>query len=105
MKILVVEDNEPVLDVIVDALLTMGHEPIGVMTGAAAHLALTQRPDLILLDLVLPDADGNVLRDEFVQAGQRVILMSGYAMLDEPFLHKPFGFAELKAAISVALEA
>ncbi len=57
-KILIVEDNADLLTVL-QLLLKDSYEPILAMKGRqAVDIAAAERPDLILLDIVLPDMDG-----------------------------------------------
>lgn len=61
-KIMVVEDNDMLLGVLQRALLRAGYEVIAAANGAEMRrLVLTERPDLIVLDIALPDADGRDL--------------------------------------------
>jgi two-component system, OmpR family, response regulator ResD len=58
-RILVVEDDPTVAEVVVDYLSNAGLEPRHVMDGLTAlETAATWRPDLVILDLMLPGADG-----------------------------------------------
>lgn len=58
-KILVVEDEEKVLSFICNILRYADYDVISASNGATAlKLALTQKPDLVVLDIVLPDMSG-----------------------------------------------
>tara|TARA_B100000315_G_C14538853_1_gene569808 strand:- start:337 stop:816 length:480 start_codon:yes stop_codon:yes gene_type:complete len=58
-KILVVEDDTDIRDLIVDILLDMGSEVIEAGEGGTGlHRAVTECPDIILLDLWMPVMDG-----------------------------------------------
>ena len=58
-RILVVEDDPTVAEVVVDYLRNAGLEPRHVMDGLTAlKTAATWWPDLVILDLMLPGADG-----------------------------------------------
>ena len=58
-KLLVVEDNETILEIETTILKLSGYDVKGVTNGMAALRALTEfKPDLVLLDIVLPDIDG-----------------------------------------------
>ena len=58
-KLLVVEDNETILEIETTLLKSLGFDVKGVPNGKAALRALTEfKPDLVLLDIVLPDIDG-----------------------------------------------
>ncbi len=59
MKILVVEDTQSNLQLICEIVSQQGHIPIPCQDGAAAlELFKAERPDLVLLDVMLPDLDG-----------------------------------------------
>ena len=58
-KLLVVEDNETILELETTLLKSLGYDVKGVINGLSALKALTEyKPDLVLLDIVLPDIDG-----------------------------------------------
>ncbi len=57
--ILIVEDNEKNMKLVRDILRHNGHETIEAPTGGeGVQLASERRPDLILMDIQLPDIDG-----------------------------------------------
>jgi two-component system cell cycle response regulator DivK len=58
-QILVVEDNEKSMKLFRDVLLVMGYRPLEATTGRqAVELATEHAPDLVLMDIQLPDIDG-----------------------------------------------
>ena len=58
-KILIVDDEKDVLDVLEKRLSHAGYEVIKAENGKdALAMAKSQRPDLILLDIVMPEIDG-----------------------------------------------
>jgi two-component system cell cycle response regulator DivK len=58
-QILVVEDNEKSMKLFRDVLLVMGYRPLEATTGRqAVELAAEHAPDLVLMDIQLPDIDG-----------------------------------------------
>jgi two-component system, cell cycle response regulator DivK len=63
-QILVVEDNEMNMKLFRDVLLVMGYRALEASTGGeAVDLAVEHTPDLVLMDIQLPDVDGvDVLR-------------------------------------------
>jgi DNA-binding response OmpR family regulator len=104
-KILVVEDEEDLLKLQSILLTIRGYEVEGVMDGQAALEAVaTMKPDLIMLDIMLPKIDGfEVCRQVKANEGTQhipVILLTGkkdkeaFAMGEEAgadwFLTKPF---------------
>ena len=63
-RILVVEDNELNMKLFRDILVATGYRALEARTGGeAVHLAVEHAPDLVLMDIQLPDVDGvDVLR-------------------------------------------
>ena len=58
-RILVVEDNELNMKLLRDVLFATGYRTLEATTGEeAVELAATQAPDLVLMDIQLPDIDG-----------------------------------------------
>jgi DNA-binding response OmpR family regulator len=111
MRVLVVEDDASVADGIVDGLTQANLESLRVGTGAAALAALaTYLPDLVLLDLGLPDMDGTeVCRGIRAQGQTPIIVVSArddeidrvvaLEMGADDYVVKPFGMRELVARI------
>ena len=57
--ILIVDDEQPIVDILVHNLEKEGYKTIEANDGiTAVNMALEQRPDLILLDIMLPKMDG-----------------------------------------------
>jgi two-component system KDP operon response regulator KdpE len=113
--LLIVEDEASLRRFLVPILSTHGYQ---VLTAATASegtaMARSHNPDLILLDLGLPDGDGlTVLRELRGWSRRPVIIISARSQerekvraLDQgadDYLTKPFGAAELLARIRVAL--
>lgn len=58
-RVLVVEDNRDNLDLMTFLLEALGHDPIGAMSGMrAVEIADEARPDVVLLDIQMPEMDG-----------------------------------------------
>ena len=115
VPVLVVDDDPQMLRRVRDALAGAGYAPI--VTGApeqVAALIRTRRPQLVLLDLVLPDADGvELIRTVPELSDLPVIFISAYGR-DETvvraleagaadYIVKPFSDAELTARVRAAL--
>ena len=110
-KILVVEDDAPVRHLITVSLSAEDYAVIAAGTAAeAVNLAATQNPDMILLDLGLPDADGvEVIRKIRLWTETPIIVISArdedtdkIEALDagaDDYLTKPFSVAELLARL------
>jgi two-component system cell cycle response regulator DivK len=57
--VLIVEDNEKNMKLVRDILRHQGHATLEAVTGTeGVRLALAERPDLVLMDIQLPDIDG-----------------------------------------------
>jgi two-component system KDP operon response regulator KdpE len=114
-RILVVDDEPQIHRFLSPALAAAGYEPLRAETGAEAlRSAASQAPDLVLLDLGLPDMDGHeVLRRLREFSKMPVIILSArdreaekIAALDhgaDDYVEKPFGLGELMARIRTAL--
>jgi len=86
--ILIVEDNEKNMKLVRDILRHNGHATIEALTGeAGVALALSKRPDLVLMDIQLPDIDGiealRRIRAERVLDAVPVIAVSASVMPDD----------------------
>jgi two-component system cell cycle response regulator DivK len=84
-QILVVEDNDKNMKLFRDVLLATGYRPLEATTGGEAiDLAITQSPDLVLMDIQLPDVDGiqalQRLRADVRTAGIPVLAVTALAM-------------------------
>lgn len=113
-RILAVDDDRTILRVVKRALEASGYDVEAVESGRRAReSAAAFRPDVILLDLVLPDADGIELTRELAHGNASVIVLSALGddrkkveALDagaDDYLTKPFSVDELEARIRVAL--
>ena len=79
-KILVADDAPAVLDVLHDVLAMAGHEVIRAETGIEALRKFQDsRPELVVLDVMMPDMDGLVVLDSIRQVDGKipVILITG----------------------------
>jgi two-component system cell cycle response regulator DivK len=86
--ILIVEDNEKNLKLVRDVLQFKGYKTIEAMTGTeGVRLAREKHPDLVLMDIQLPDIDGIAalaqLRSDASTAKTPVIAVSASVMPDE----------------------
>lgn len=114
-RILIVDDERQIRRLLKVALTGHGYEVLEAAGGQEGlQLAVAQRPDLIILDLGLPDTDGlEVLRQLREWSAVPVIILSvreqesdKIAALDsgaDDYVTKPFGMGELLARIRVAL--
>jgi DNA-binding NtrC family response regulator len=116
-NILVVDDELGIRDLLSEILNDEGHAVELAENAAQARQARAQyRPDLVLLDIWMPDTDGVTLLKEWVSTGQLtmpVIMMSGHATVETAaeatrigafdFLEKPITMQKLLKAVEKGL--
>ena len=115
-RILVVDDEPNIVDVITMALRFQGFEVESAGTGAAALSAVSAfRPDLIVLDVMLPDMEGfDVARRLGAQRARVPIIfltardatddkIRGLTLGGDDYMTKPFSLEELVARIGTVL--
>ncbi len=116
VKLLVVDDEPAIRRLLVTGLSTQGYEVLSAATGAEAlRIAAGQAPDLIILDLGLPDIAGRDLLQRWRAEGLACPVVILSSRTDEPgivealdagaddYITKPFGMNELIARIRLAL--
>jgi two-component system KDP operon response regulator KdpE len=115
LKVLVVDDEPPIRKLLRLGLSTQGYEILDAPSGRVALELVAQKPDLIILDLGLPDIDGLELlrRMRHANDGVPIVVLSSrgeeaakVAALDlgaDDYVTKPFGMDELLARIRAAL--
>jgi two-component system KDP operon response regulator KdpE len=114
-RILVVDDEPQIQRFLKPSLTAAGYEVVEAGTGAEALKAVaTQAPDLVILDLGLPDMDGKeVIASLRGWSDIPIVILSArdresekIAALDlgaDDYVEKPFGIGELTARIRTAL--
>lgn len=114
MKILIIEDDEMIADILSRGLHRAGYPCECVYDGAeAAGLLDENRYDLILLDIMLPGADGYELMEYIKDFGIPVIFITaktrledkvkGFQLGADDYITKPFELAELTARVEAVL--
>ncbi|MBQ9277666.1 MAG: response regulator transcription factor [Lachnospiraceae bacterium] len=114
LKILIVEDEKPISDLIVMNLTRAGYKCTALYDGeSAADMLETNNFDLILLDIMLPKINGYELMEYIRPMNIPVIFITAKASLDdrikgltsgaEDYLVKPFEIVELLARINIVL--
>lgn len=114
MRILIVEDDEMIADIISRGLNKKGYQCECVYDGdEAAGLLEKNRYDLILLDIMLPGADGYELMEYIRDFGIPVIFITartrledkvkGFKLGADDYITKPFELAELAARVEAVL--
>ena len=116
--ILVVDDEHGIRDLLWEVLNDEGHAVTLAENAAQARAArAAEAPDLVLLDIWMPDMDGVTLLKEWAAGGlltMPVIMMSGHATIDTAveatkigalaFLEKPVTLQKLLSAVEDALK-
>lgn len=116
-QILIVDDEVGIRELLSEILADEGHQVLlAESAGAARELRERQRPDLVLLDIWMPDTDGITLLKEWAATGQLtmpVVMMSGHGTIETAveatrigaldFLEKPIALQRLLATVKRAL--
>lgn len=115
LKVLVVDDEPPIRKLLRMGLSTQGYEILEASNGKASLELLAQNPDLVILDLGLPDMQGLELlrmmraRNEAVpivvlsSRGDEVGKVQALDLGADDYITKPFGMDELLARMRAAL--
>jgi len=111
-RILIIEDEQNIVDILAFNLQRDGYETLEAMDGATGlELALEKDPDLILLDLMLPRMDGFEVCRRLREAGRTtpVIMLTareeetdkvlGLELGADDYITKPFSMRELLARV------
>jgi len=116
--ILIVEDNAKNMKLVRDLLQHEGHRTLEADTGEVGlALALQERPDLVLMDIQLPDIDGTTvlarIREDKTLDAMPVLAVSASVMPDQQqrvvgsgfdgFIAKPISIKPFLAAVRRAL--
>lgn len=116
-QILVVDDEAGIRELLSEILRDEGHQVRLAENAAEARQLRTRlRPDLVLLDIWMPDTDGITLLKEWATTGQLtmpVVMMSGHGTIDTAveatrigayaFLEKPIALQKLLSTVGTAL--
>ncbi|MBX9863267.1 MAG: response regulator [Hyphomicrobium sp.] len=114
-RVLIVDDEPQILRFLKPSLVAAGYEVVAAATGGEAlKAAATRAPDVIVLDLGLPDMDGkDVIRELRTWCKTPILVLSArdreaekIAALDlgaDDYINKPFGIGELTARLRTAL--
>jgi two-component system nitrogen regulation response regulator NtrX len=116
-QILVVDDEVGIRELLSEILRDEGHQVrLAQNAGEARQIRGRLRPDLVLLDIWMPDTDGITLLKEWASTGQLtmpVVMMSGHGTIDTAveatrigayaFLEKPIALQKLLSTVGSAL--
>src|SRR5271156_4649724 len=115
LRVLVIDDEPPIRRLLRIGLRARGYQTFEATNGKEALELLRKKPDLIILDLGLPDAQGHDLLQTIRVRNERVpiVVLSGRGdeagkvkALDfgaDDYITKPFGMNELIARMRVAV--
>ncbi|MGZ5154220.1 MAG: response regulator transcription factor [Burkholderiales bacterium] len=115
LKVLVVDDEPPMRKLMRMGLSTQGYDILEAPDGKTALKLIEQNPDLVILDLGLPDLDGHELLGMIRGRNERVPIVVVSSRGDESgkvlaldlgaddYITKPFGMDELPARMRTAL--
>jgi two-component SAPR family response regulator len=99
MKVLIVDDEQFILNTLERFIKRIGHEPIATHEGArAVELYKILKPDIVLLDLMLPDKKGSEVYREIMEFDKKanIVFITGsfaeYSRIEE--LNKPQCFVK-----------
>jgi DNA-binding response OmpR family regulator len=113
--ILVVEDDESIAESVAEVLETAGYKVVRAASGLEAKASLeNHKPDLILLDLILPDVDGLILCSDLKAMADCPIIVSSATgrkrdtvlslkLGADDFIPKPFDIFEMEARVEAVL--
>lgn len=114
-KILVVDDEKPILDIIKFNMVKEGYEVVTAFDGREAlEMFEAERPDILILDLMLPELDGlEVARTIRKTSNVPIIVLSakdsefdkviGLEIGADDYMTKPFSNRELQARVKAIL--
>lgn len=118
-RLLIVEDDLDLLGALERTFRALGYEVVSARTGSdALNKARLAKPDLVILDVMLPDMSGfevcRRLRNEYQQARLPILILSalgqvqdkikGLEMGADDYVTKPFDLGELQARVRARLE-
>ncbi len=117
-KILIVDDEIGIRELLSEILSDEGHDVVLAENASGARAARNAtKPDLVLLDIWMPDTDGITLLKEWSASGQLtmpVVMMSGHGTIDTAveatrigaidYLEKPIALQKLLASVKRGLQ-
>jgi two-component system alkaline phosphatase synthesis response regulator PhoP len=116
-RVLIVEDEEQLLEGLAHNFRYEGYEVMTAKTGTEGlKLALKQKPDVVLLDIMLPEKDGFTVLKELRQRHRDIPVLvltarnfeadvlKGFDLGADDYVTKPFGIKELIARVKRLLQ-
>jgi len=115
-KVVIIDDESAILELMTKVCRSMGHEVVGCQTGAAGLAAIREsKPELLIVDLRIGDIDGLdiIQQSRAASADTSIIMVTGHGSVETAveamrlgafdYLTKPFELADLKRTIEQAL--
>ena len=114
-KILVVDDDPAILNILLFNLKNEGYETLSAEDGEQGlHLALTENPDLVLLDMMMPKMNGFDVCKKIRETSQVPIIMitaraeetdqvMGFELGADDYITKPFGVKAVMSRVKANL--
>ena len=112
-KILIVEDEVSINDILTTSLKREGYDVVSAFTAREALILFDGfKPDLVLLDLMLPDGKGEEICKEIYKKACVIMITAKSNILDklngmeigaDDYITKPFDIREVKMRVKVAL--
>jgi len=115
LRVLVIDDEPPIRKLLRMGLATQGYQTMEAANGKAALVLLADSPDIVILDLGLPDVEGLELLSTIRERNEKVPIVVLSSRGDErakvealdlgadDYVTKPFGMDELLARMRAAL--
>jgi DNA-binding response OmpR family regulator len=118
-KVLIVDDNQAITEIVSEIITTSGYQPFSASGGREALVKIeVDKPDLILLDVNMPDIDGYTLlrqlKEKGVAGDLKILMLTSAIEVDTDifglqdvisgYIRKPFNNADLEARLREALE-
>ena len=110
-KVLIVEDEKAISDIIMFNLKREGYEVMQALTGTdGLNMALSENPDIVLLDIMLPEMDGFQVLEKIREVSEVAVIMVtareeemdkvlGLETGADDYVTKPFSMVELIARV------
>ena len=110
-KVLIVEDEKAISDIIMFNLKREGYEVMQALTGTdGLNMALNENPDIVLLDIMLPEMDGFQVLEKIREVSEVPVIMVtareeemdkvlGLETGADDYVTKPFSMVELIARV------
>ncbi|QLH75485.1 MAG: DUF835 domain-containing protein [Methanomassiliicoccales archaeon] len=117
-KVLIVDDNQAIIEIVSEIITAAGFVPLSASGGIEALARIeSDEPDLILLDVNMPDLDGYTVLRRLKEKGLtekiKIIMLTSAIEVDtdifglqdviDGYIRKPFNNAELEARLKEAL--